>query len=1030
MASRHKVVKLRSKDRHVTVTPFPWSEPRAPWQLDLDDERLRRGEETIALPPKAFAVLRYLQEHPGRLVTKQELLDAVWSDVAVTEAVLKNCILTLRTALSDDAKTPRYIETVHRRGYRLLTPLTTTAPAQRGAWSVEREMNPPPPTALRSSLSALRLVGRESELEQLQEWYKKALSGERQLVFVTGEPGIGKTALVEVFLSGIREQSSGNSSPAPTDPCSPTPVLWISRGQCIEHYGSGEAYLPILSALGQLCRSAEGKQIVSLLSQHAPMWLVQMPGLLTKEEFEALQRKTAGAAKERMLREIAEALEVLTAEQPLVLVLEDLHWSDPSTLDLLAFVARRSQPARLLILGTYRPAEMLAQEHPLRRVVQELQLHRHSKELPLNLLTEADVAAYLARRCSFPSPFQGESQGEGVSATPFHDLAWVIHQRTEGNPLFMVNVVDDLLARGEGESANVEINAPTTIRQLIERQFERLSLEDQYFLEAATAAGIEFSAAAVAAGSEAPIEVVERRCATLARQGQFLHPAGVSEWPDGTRASRYAFQHALYQEVLYERVTAARKVTLHRRIGEREEQAYGNRAAEIAAELAVHFERGRDYLRATQYLQYAAENAQQKNAYQEAISLATRGLQLLTEVSDTPERIQQELRLQLTLGGALGAVKGYSAPEVENALTQARAMSQKLGETPQLFPVLGSLFVFYVNRTEVQTAHELAEQMMRLAQSAQNPLLLPFAHAALGGALFLLGELTSARTHMEQASALYDPQQYPRFTGNRSDLRVDCLSYRSHILWFLGYPDQALKLSEEAIALAEELSHPFSLAFALGFASLFHLYRRDEQTALARAEAVMTLATEQGFPYWLAFGLGVRDCVLAEQGQMEERIARMRRNKLTPPPALLAEVCGRVGQVEEGLALITKALAAGDRTGVRVNEADLYRVKGELLLLQFQVSSSKFQVENPQSVFPNPQSGAEACFHKAIEIAQRQQAKSLELRAVMSLSHLWQQQGKEKEAHRVLSEIYNWFTEGFDTKDLQEAKAFLEDLGQ
>jgi predicted ATPase len=399
--------------------------------------------------------------------------------------------------------------------------------------------------------------------------------------------------------------------------------------------------------------------------------------------------------------------------------------------------------------------------------------------------------------------------------------------------------------------------------------------------------------------------------------------------------------------VLYDRITAARKAILHRRIGEREEQAYGARAADIAVELAVHFERGHDYRRAAQYLQYAAENAQQKSAYQEAISLATRGLQLLTDLPDTPKRARQELALQLALGDALGTVKGYTAPEVENALTQARAISQKLGENPKLFPVLGRLFVFYVNRPQVQTAYELAEKMIRLAQRAQNPLLFPFAHAALGGALFLLGELASARTHMEQASALYDPQQFPRFTGNRSDLRVDCLSYRAHILWFLGYPDQALKLTQEAIALAKGLSHPFSLAFALGFASLFYLYRRDAPIARERAEAVMTLATEQGFPYWLAFGMGVRDCAFAEQGQVKERIARMRRNKLTLPPSLLAEVCGKVGQIEEGLALVAKALASVDKTGLRMNEADLYRGKGELTLQQFKAQGSKLLTPEP-----------------------------------------------------------------------------------
>jgi len=371
-------------------------------------------------------------------------------------------------------------------------------------------------------------VGREVELAQLQGWLEKAGHGERQLVFVTGEPGIGKTALVEAFFDGVGAALRGRPTPGQLHRVAPTPDLWVGRGQCIEQYGAGEAYLPILSALGQLCRTEEGGPLIRLLNQHAPTWLLQMPGLLDAAEFEALRRKTAGAAKERMLRELAEALEMLTAEQPLVLVLEDLHWSDPSTLNLLAFVAHRPQPARLLISGTYRPVETLATDHPLRGVAHELHLHRHSEELRLGLLTEADVAAYLTQRTS----------GREIGRSSIHDLAWVIHQRTEGNPLFMVNMVDDLLAHSEGESAIVAITAPMTIRRMIERQFERLGPADQQLLETTSVAGSEFSAAAVAAGSETPVEVAERHCAELARRGPFLFAAGAGEWPDGTIASR------------------------------------------------------------------------------------------------------------------------------------------------------------------------------------------------------------------------------------------------------------------------------------------------------------------------------------------------------------------------------------------------------------------------------------------------------------------------------------------------------------
>jgi predicted ATPase len=519
--------------------------------------------------------------------------------------------------------------------------------------------------------------------------------------------------------------------------------------------------------------------------------------------------------------------------------------------------------------------------------------------------------------------------------------------------------------------------------------------------------------------------------------------------------------------VLYERIAEARRVRLHRLIGERLEQGYGERAQEFAAELALHFERGRDYRRATWYLQHAAENAQRKNAYQEAISLATRGLQLLTEVADTPERVQQELSLQLALGDALGTIKGYTAPDVEKTVTRARVLCQQLGETPQLFPVLGHLWVFYLNRAEFQTARELAEQMMRLAQSAQTPLLLPWAHAALGGTLFFLGEMVSARTHFEKAIELYDPQQYPRFTGNRSDVRVDFLSYAALILWYLGYPDQALKRSQEAVALAEGLSHPFSLAFALAVAASFHSFRGEWQTAREQAEAVMTLSTEQGFPYWLAFGTTVWGEVLAEQGQVEEGIVQMQQGLAdlramgaemprTSRLPMLAAAYAKVGRIEEGLNVVAGLLAFVDKAGAWMNEAELYRLKGTLTLQskaslgqvigtswarRRQVQSKSQTNQNKprtgletskdaksQILTPISYAEAEACFLKAVELTRRQQAKSLELRAAMSLARLWQQQGKRAEAHHLLSEIYGWFGEGFDTKDLQEAKALLEEL--
>jgi predicted ATPase len=805
-----------------------------------------------------------------------------------------------------------------------------------------------------------------------------------------------------------------------------------------------------------------------MLKQHAPTWLVQMPALLSAEELEGLQRKTTGATRERMLRELAEALEVITAERPLVLVLEDLHWVDVSTLDWLAFVARRREPACLLVIGTYRPEDVLARGHPLRAVKQELQTHGHCAELLLDFLGEGAVADYLAQRFCAPAPANvGEGRGEGLAPVALRKLARLIHRRTDGNPLFMVNVVNELVARGVlvqsesrwelRETVEEMVGAvPESLQQLIAQQIERLRPETQRLLEVASVAGAEFSAAAVAAGMETDVDVVEEQCEELVRWEHFLRASGTAQWPDGTVAAHYSFRHALYQEVLYHRLTARRRQRVHQQIGEREEQGYGERAREIAAELALHFERGREYRKAVQYLQQAGQNATRRSANQEAINLLTKGLELLKTLPDTSERAQQELTLQITLASPVQIARGFAAPELEKIYTRVQELSQQIGETPQLFVLEG----YYLLRAELKMVRELGEQLLTQPQSAQSPARLAFAHQVLGATCFWLGELTSTRAHLEQQSALYnangdtDPllseqahleQQSALYNRQHRHSRyahgpIVCLSYKARVLWLLGYPDQALKKSHEALTLARDFPHPFSLAYAFCFAAawLYNL-RREGHAAQEWAEATITLSTEHGFALPLAVGTWLRGWALAEQGQREEGIAQIHQG-LTAVQAigaelfrpcvlgLLAEVYEKAGQVEEGLTALAEALAVVDKNDERVWEAESYRLKGELTLQQFKVQGSKFRVKNRQSAFRNPQSEAEACFLKAITIAQHQQAKSWELRAATNLARLWQHQGKNKQAHKLLAEVYNWFTEGFETKDLQEAKALIAAL--
>ncbi|MFL6416360.1 MAG: AAA family ATPase, partial [Bryobacteraceae bacterium] len=438
--------------------------------------------------PKAFAVLKVLVEHPGLLVTKQQVLDAVWPDTFVGDAVLKASIRQLREALDDDAAEPVYIETAHRRGYRFIGNLSEL-PAKNSTVSsaspvLDGLSNPAPVR------DAQEVLGRDAELAKLRTWLERAIAGERQTVFVTGEPGIGKTTLVQAFLQQMSDDSA----------------ILVARGQCLEHYGSGEAYLPVLDGVSRLCRSAAATQVLNCLRQHAPSWLAQMPSVIQPAERSALQSQAQGATRERMLREMAEAIEAIAAESPLLLVLEDLHWSDYSTLDLISYLARRQGRARLMVVGTYRPVDVIVGDHPLKGVKRELQAHNLCRELPLEYLAEEVVAEYLNTR--FPD-----------HQLPAR-LRRTIYQRTEGNPLFMVNLVEYLIdqkmiVEEKGgwklrvELSEIEKEVPANLRQLIEKQIERLDPDQRIVLEAASVAGMECSTVAIAAGLENTVEWVE-----------------------------------------------------------------------------------------------------------------------------------------------------------------------------------------------------------------------------------------------------------------------------------------------------------------------------------------------------------------------------------------------------------------------------------------------------------------------------------------------------------------------------------------
>jgi len=570
---------------------------------------------------------------------------------------------------------------------------------------------------------------------------------------------------------------------------------------------------------------------------------------------------------------------------------------------------------------------------------------------------------------------------------------------------------------------DLERALPESVRSMIERKIDQLEEEDRRLLVAASVQGYEFDTAVVAKTLTLDTAEVEEQLERLERIHAFVRLVREYEFPDRTLTLQYRFVHVLYQNALYASLRPTRRASLSAAVAQALLGYYGEKNAAVAAELALLLEAARDYARAAEYFLLAAQNAVRLFANQEAVGLARRGLEMLKTLPDTPERPQQELTLLITLGPPLIATKGWTAPEVETIYTRAHALCRRVGETPQLFQALWGLWFFHaIVRTDMQTALNLGQQLLSLAQRTQDTGLLVQAYHALGPTYWQRGDWASAQAYLEQGIALYNSQQHRSHASlyGGHDPGVCCLCLAAWCRWMLGYPDQALRRSQEALALARELSDPASLAHAQFFVGMLHQFRRDASATEQLAEALERLSTEQGFPFHLAAALVLRGWALAERGQGEEGLTHIRQGMAIWPPgalswrcyflSLLAEVYGKADKYEDGLAALAEALRAIEDNGLRWYEPEMHRLQGVLLL----------------AGAPDSPGDAEACFRQAIALGRHQGAKSWELRAVMSLSRLLHHQGQTAEARQILAEAYGWFTEGFDTVDLREAKALLQ----
>ena len=958
---------------------------RLEWKLAVDRSHLMASDRAFLLP----VVIDNLTESDARVPDRFRELQ--WTTVPEGKApqeLVDRVRRLLETAAPDRA--------------------ASSQPSQSGpgvALSagdfVEQSIAPQPHTA-----SSARMVGRLAELAALENRLTQAILGRPQLVFVSGEPGVGKTTLLDAFAE--RHATRGG--------------LVYTMGRCAEHYGPSEAYLPLFDAITRLCRGAQGGRVLYVLRRHAPSWLAQMPALLGDAELETLRRRAVGGTRERMLRELADAITAISADVPVILRLEDLQWSDASTLDWLGFIARCTEPARLLIVSSLRPAEGLAAEHPLIRLLAELGVAKHCGLLRLGGLAASEVAEYLAAQFG----------AEPVAGAKPTALAEAIYALTEGNPLFVVNVANDLVARGMLIERNgrwelacqledIAATIPEDLRRLIELQLERLTHEEGEALEVASAAGEEFHDVTVAAALGQQTEAVETCCCELARRRSLVRSVGSETWPDGTLASRFAFSHALYRATLYEHLSTTRRARLHVAIADRLERGFGERARERAAELATHFERGGDVARAVLYHHAAGENASARRAARLAIEHYRRALHLLAGLPDSNARTKQEISLNIGLGPLLMACEGFGSPAAEEVYKRAQELCERIGATRELFTALWGHWLYFFGAGPLDEAKKIGERLLEIAAETQERSLLLQAHHALWATSFARGELLACFQHASAGAKLYRMAEHAGLAAQFGSHDAWACSRIIHALALVLHGDLAAAgaAMQAAISLTEEIAHPFSQALTLSLAAMCAQIARDHVAARQYAERSARLAAEHGFAVARAWAACIAGWAMVVDGQHASGIAEIRAALGTAQATgtkqleayffgVLADAYRIAGCTSEGLAAVHSGLETAHSTKERFYEAELLRLEGEL------VRATATEAE--RSV---------ALLERAVELARHQAAHLLELRALTSLVHATRDPKRTAELLPRVAAVLEQLTLGPESADAREARLLV-----
>ena len=892
------------------------------------------------------------------------------------------------------------------------------------------------------------VVARESELEKMDGVLKQALTGKGGVVFVTGEAGSGKTSLIQEFTQRAQESHD---------------ELIVASGNCNAYTGIGDPYLPFREILELLTGNVEARWAAGTITKdHARrLWnqlpvavgalvtmgpdlidtFVQRATLRERAHVSALGQSDWLANLEKLLdrkpttasalhqvdlfEQYTRVLQTMEQASPLLLVIDDLQWADAGSINLLFHLGRKIKGNRILILGAFRSEEVTlgrdGGRHPLESVINEFR--REFGDILLNV-----------------DQIEGRKFIDAFLNTEPHRLGpsfrEMLYHQTQGHPLFTIELLRGLQERGdivqdtqgywvEGSSLDW-VTLPIRVEAAIQERIRRLPEILQKALAAASVEGELFTAEVISQiRAIDKWEMLDYLSNELDRKHRLVHAQSIQR-VDGKSLSRYRFRHILFQKYLYSSLDEVERAHLHEQVGTALEELYGDQVEDAAnpVHLALHFEKAQIIEKAIHYLYNAGERAVQLSAYREGIAHLTKGLNLLEQLPASAKRDHQEIDLLLALGIASQGLLGAQPDEIENTYTKAHELCKRVGNTTQMVRALGGLAVLYYVRGEHHRAKELGSEGLALAEKSNEPLLLLLCHWYLGFIDFCFGDHVNALKHLRCALDIYDPDQYhhPLVYLRGSDAGLGTMAYEACCLWCLGYPDQALKRSEEALSMARELGHPFSLADVLCFAGcLFHAMRKDGESLQMNAEELMRLSQERSLTGWFATGMRSQGEAFALQGKLQKGVIQSRKGidamqseKMwiyhSGTLALLAEVQVKAGNLDEALVNLDEAFAFVERTDERYWEAELYRLKGELLLNQ------------------GDDACAETSFNNAVEISCRQSAKSLELRAVMSLCQLLEKQGKKKEAHQMLTEVYDWFTEGFETPDLIEARKLIQEL--